>query len=206
MKYDNVIKDRSFKGNPKIKGDSNALGVSWRPGQPTVTTLIQDCTIDANGAAEGLKLSYAHNVTVRHCHIIGGYEDCVDIVRGTNILFDNCVFEANNTKHHFTIKCMVDGVTITNCVFRNNFNHVWDGAMVDMGNWGDYDVEDLPKTRNLRIENCTLQNISWWKRILTRRLYAENVSSKNTAGFNLKIPSIFVKLFWRYKRWQASRK
>ena len=208
--YSKIVKDSRFTGNPDNsvpdagqpsgKRDASALGFAWRPGWKEESILIENCVIDANGVAEGLKLSYCHDVTVRKCTIIGGYEDCVDIVRGGRILFENCRFIANNTKHHFTIKCMVNDVTIINSVFVNNFNKIWDGAFVDMGNWGTYNKEDIPKTNNIKIINCSFENVSWWKRILTRRLYAENSIVKNTTGFNLKIPSIFIKLFWNFKR------
>ncbi len=205
-----IIKNGRFIGDPtKLKPDSgqpfgkvdaNALGFAWRPGWRREPILIENCVIDANGVAEGLKLSYCHDVTVKKCTIIGGYEDCVDIVRGRRILFEDCRFVAKNTKHHFTIKCSVNGVAIINCTFVNDFNKIWDGAFVDMGNWGTYNKEDIPKTNNIKIINCSFENVSWWKRILTRRLYAENAIVKNTTGFNLKIPKIFIKLFWWYKR------
>lgn len=205
-----IIKDSRFigdpsktqqdSGQPSGKVDASALGFAWRPGWKQESILIENCIIDANGVAEGLKLSYCHDVTIKKCTIIGGYEDCVDIVRGARILFDDCTFIANNTKHHFTIKCMVSDVTIINCTFVNDFNKIWDGAFVDMGNWAIYNKEDLPKTNNIKIINCLFENVSWYKKILTRRLYAENAIVKNTTGFNLKIPKIFIKLFWWYKR------
>ena len=203
MSPDVIIKGQSFKGDPSIVGDSNALGFRWRPGSTKNSILIEDCIIDANGAAEGLKFSYVHDVIVKRCTIIGGYEDCVDIVRGGDIFFEECVFIANKTKHHFTIKCDVSNVEIKNCIFRNNFNRWWDGACVDLGNWGSYNTEFMPTTRDIKITDCTLENISWWKKILTRRIYAENPEVINTDGYNLKIPSFFVKLFWGLRRWQT---
>lgn len=200
-----VVRNKSFKGDPtKFKGtrDDNALGFAWRPGQEETKILIDDCNIDANGVAEGLKLSYCKNVTVTNCTIIGGYEDCVDIVRGENIVFHNCKFIANNTKHHFTIKCNVNGVKIIDCEFINEFNNILDGACVDLGNWGDYNTEDLPKTRNIEIINCKLTNFRKIKKIITRRLYAETPSVKSE-GFVLNIPKIFVSLFWSYKRYES---
>ena len=211
MKYDKIITGQKFIGDsrnfevddnqPFGKVDKSALGFSWRPGQRKESLLIKDCEIDANGVAVGLKLSYMHNVVVKDCKITGGYEDCVDIVRGGNILFEDCIFISNNTKHHFTIKCQVDDIKIVNCIFRNNFRWIWDGAFIDMGNWGTYNIEDIPKTKNIQIIDCVFENVTWWKRILTRRLFAENSIVKNTKGFNLKIPNIFVKIFWHHKRY-----
>jgi hypothetical protein len=204
-----IVKDKKFKGDPsKFNGtqDDNALGFGWRPGQEEQTILIENCEIDANGVAEGLKLSYCSNVKVLNCTIIGGYEDCVDIVRGSNILFKNCKFIAKNTKHHFTIKCMVDSVQIIDCEFINEFNNLLDGACVDLGNWADYDVEDLPKTKNIEISNCKLINFRKYKKIISRRIYAESPLVSNTSGFVLKIPQIFVKIFWSFKRFEYKNK
>jgi hypothetical protein len=204
-----IVKDKKFKGDPsKFNGtqDDNALGFGWRPGQEEQTILIENCEIDANGVAEGLKLSYCSNVKVINCTIIGGYEDCVDIVRGSNILFKNCKFIAKNTKHHFTIKCMVAGVQIIDCEFVNEFNNLLDGACVDLGNWADYDVEDLPKTKNIEISNCKLINFRKYKKIISRRIYAESPLVSNTHGFVLKIPQIFVKIFWSFKRFEYKNK
>ena len=204
--YDRVVSGSTFKGDPdrcKRRRDDNALGFMWRPGQPKESVLVENCTIDANGVAEGLKLSYCHDVMVRDCEIIGGYEDCVDIVRGGNITFERCRFISNNTKHHFTIKCMVDGVNIIDCTFVNDFRTIIDGAFVDLGNWGDYDKEDLPKTKNILVSNCTYENVSWWKKIICRRLYAENPKINTTEGVVFKVPSIFIKIFWYIRRKQT---
>jgi hypothetical protein len=200
-----IVENKKFVGDPnKFKGtrDDNALGFAWRPGWEDTTILIDNCEIDANGVAEGLKLSYCKNVKVTNCTIIGGYEDCVDIVRGSNIVFHKCKFIANNTKHHFTIKCNVDGVKIIDCEFINEFNNILDGACVDLGNWGDYDVVDLPKTRNIEIVNCKFTNFRKIKKIITRRLYAETPSVACDSGYKLNIPTIFVSLFWSYKRYE----
>jgi|TARA_Y100000289_G_scaffold19707_1_gene19039 hypothetical protein len=208
MSHDITIQDRSFIGQPNLehKHDNSALGFSWRPGRKKQSILIKNCKIDANGASEGLKLSWCRDVLVENCTIIGGYEDCVDIVKGRDITFRNCKFIAKNTKHHFTIKCMASNIIIKDCEFINNFNHVYDGACVDMGNWSLYDTEDLKKTQGVIIQNCSLKNMSWYKKILTRRIYAKSAIIKQTSGFNLKIPRLFVKIFWAFKRCQAKKK
>ena len=38
---------------------------------------------------------------------------------------------------------------------ENEFNNILDGACVDLGNWADYDVVDLPKTKNIDLEPKT---------------------------------------------------
>ena len=96
---DIVVKDKTFLGDKsRFDGsrDDNALGFGWRPGRPKQSILIENCVIDANGVAEGLKLSYCHDVVVKDCKIIGGYEDCVDIVRGSFNLFLGIVDTLDN--------------------------------------------------------------------------------------------------------------
>ena len=156
-----TIKGKTFTGDLKKGKQGNALGFMWRPGMPKQKIRIEDCTIDAAPVAEGLKLSYCSDVIVKNCTIIGGFEDCVDIVRGGFMIFENCRFVSKNTKHHFTIKCNASNITIKNCVFVNDFNKLIDGAFVDLGNWSDYDVDDLPRTKDIYIidykfEKCEL--------------------------------------------------
>nr|BAR39922.1 hypothetical protein [uncultured Mediterranean phage uvMED] len=198
-----VIDGKTFKGDLKNGAESNALGFMWRPGIPKQKIRIENCTIDAGPVAEGLKLSYCHDVIVKNCTIIGGHEDCVDIVRGGYMLFDNCRFVSNNTKHHFTIKCQASNITIKDCVFVNDFNKLIDGAFVDLGNWSDYDVIDLPKTKEIYIVDYKFENVSWYKKIISRRLYADNPVIRGD-GFVLKIPRLLVWLFWKLRRFRVA--
>ena len=198
-----VIDGKTFKGDLTNGVESNALGFAWRPGMPKQKIRINNCTIDAGPVAEGLKLSYCHDVVVTNSTIIGGFEDCVDIVRGGFMLFEKCRFVSKNTKHHFTIKCQAYNITIKDCIFENDFNNIIDGAFVDLGNWSDYDVVDLPKTKEIYIVDYKLKNVSWYKKIISRRLYAENPIIRGT-GFVLKIPRLLVWLFWKLRRFQVA--
>ena len=172
-------------------------------GMPRQKIRIEDCTIDAGPVAEGLKLSYCSDVIVKNCTIIGGFEDCVDIVRGGFMIFENCRFVSKNTKHHFTIKCNASNITIKDCVFVNEFNKLIDGAFVDLGNWSDYDVDDLPRTKDIYIIDYKFENVSWYKKIIARRLHAETPVNRGK-GYILRIPRLFVWLFWKLRRFQVS--
>lgn len=177
----------------------NALGFNWRPGQERFSLEIKSCKIDGLGVAEGLKLSFCRNVKVIDSVIIGGYEDCVDIVRGENIIFENCQFIANNgTKQHITCKGGAKNVTFKDCKFVGSFRHWWDGACIDLGNWGDYDDVVRPKVRNVSIINCSMENVSF--PILYRRLYSETPKVEFSFGLGFNVPSIFVKTFWFLQR------
>jgi hypothetical protein len=205
-----VIKNKTFiahkeETQSKFSGGS-ALGFSWRPGQEEYELEIRDCVIDGSGAGEGLKLSFCSNVTVSNCIIYGGYEDCVDIVRGSNICFNNCVFVSNKTKQHITIKGGAKNIVFTDCEFRNNFKSIINGACVDLGNWTDYDDAVRPKTRSVKIINCKFNNIT--KKILSRVIYAERPIVENSDGFVFRIPTFIVKLFWfgQRKGWLGKRR
>ena len=179
--------------------DKNALGFGWRPGQSEFNLVIDSCTIDGGGVSEGLKLSFCRNVIVRDSQIMGGSEDCVDIVRGENILFENCTFFAGpETKQHITCKGGVKNITFKKCKFVGSFKNWWDGACIDLGNWTDYDDVDRPMVRNINIENCVMQDVGC--RILYRRLYSETPKVSNSRGLKFNAPRIFVKLFWWLQR------
>ena len=187
--------------------DTHALGFGWRPGQPEFSVTIDCCTIDGGGASEGLKLSFCRNVTVKNSQIMGGAEDCVDIVRGENITFENCTFFANpDTKQHITAKGGVKNLTFKNCKFIGSFKNWWDGACIDLGNWTDYDDVNRPRVRNVQIIDCVMQDVSC--PILYRRLYAETPVVKNTKGFKFNVPRLFVSAFWFLQRkgWIGKRR
>tara|TARA_B110000444_G_C18801600_1_gene577755 strand:+ start:978 stop:1652 length:675 start_codon:yes stop_codon:yes gene_type:complete len=198
-----VIKDKYF--SPQQKEDSqskfndkNALGFAWRPGQEEFSIEIDSCTIDGRGVSEGLKLSFCRNVSVKNSCILGGYEDCVDIVRGENIFFENCTFISQNSAQHITCKSGVRNVNFINCKFVNPVRNWWNGACIDLGNWSDYDDADRPKVRNVNITNCTMSNNCF--SILYRRLYSDSPSVINSSGLKLNIASVFVRAFWFLQR------
>ena len=94
---------------------------------------------------------------------------------------------------------MVDDVVISNCTFVNAFNNLFDGALVDIGNWGTYNYNNNQLTKNIKIIDCKLEDIPWWKQILTRTIHGESPNIVNTKGFNFKIPKFLVNLFFKYK-------
>lgn len=206
-----IIKNKHFtasqpdKAKDKFNGGS-ALSFAWRVGQEPYSLLIDSCTIDGSGVAEGLKLSFCNDVTVKNCEIIGGYEDCVDMVRGRNISFENCVFISQGTKQHITAKGGIKNLSFKNCIFENDFKYFFDGACIDLGNWTDYDDIDRPMNRNISIEACKMKNIS--NKILYRRLYSETPEVINSDGIGFRVPRIFVGLFWlgQRKEWLGKRR
>ena len=210
MTTSRTIKGEVFVAPPdteesKFNG-GNALGFGWRPGRAKESISIENCVIDGRGVAEGLKLSFCHDVSVSDCIIYGGYEDCVDIVRGGNISFNNCIFISHCSNQHITIKGGAKNIVFTDCEFRDDFKSLFNGACIDLGNWTDYDDAVRPKTRGVKIINCKFNNIK--NKILARVLYADKPEVTNCDGFVLKIPTFIVKLFWwgQRKGWLGKRR
>jgi hypothetical protein len=158
---------------------------------------IRDCEIDGRGCAEGLKISFGHNIRVENCVIYGGYEDCVDIVRGANITFINCKFISVYTKQHLTIKGGCKNITIEDCEFVNDFTKWYDGALVDIGNYTIYDQVQRPKVRHVTIRDCRLTNIK--HKLLTRVLYGDVPNIYNTKGYVFKVPNFITKIFFKLR-------
>lgn len=196
-----IIEGQHFKCKEEYSDKfttSAALGLSWRPGRNQVDYEIRDCLIDGSFGGEGLKISFCYNVYVEGCTIIGGVEDCVDIVRGGNIVFCDCKFISNNTKQHITAKGGVKNLEFNNCTFVGNYKCWWNGAFVDLGNWTDYDDINRPRVRNVKIENCKIQDAD--RKILSRVLYSEKPLVKNTEGFVFMVPRVFLAIFWLGQR------
>jgi hypothetical protein len=111
-----IILSEPIKGSPKQAGSDNHAYVV--PGSDLF--LIIDTVIDACGASEALKMSNLRNVTIRGIGdkrlIRGGVEEPLDVVRGSNLVFDNLVFEqAAESRQTVTIKGGVRGWTLWGC-------------------------------------------------------------------------------------------
>jgi len=211
MSYDFQVFDQKFRPTPVLSeeskfNDTNALGFSWRPGREMRSGLVQNCQIDGSGCSEGLKLSFVYNMDFKNCQIIGGREDCVDIVRGGDISFEGCEFISNNSKQHVTIKGGAKNISFKDCTFQNDYRCWWDGACIDLGNWTDYDEVLRPPVRNVSVDNCKMKNMK--RRTLTRRLFSMDPLVENSDGRNVCVPVLFVRAFWFLQRkgWVGKRR
>lgn len=72
-------------------------------------------------------------------------EDALDIVRGESYVFRNVEFISRGDRA-VTIKGGVNGAFFLGCRFAGRTST---GALVEFGNWSDYDVLERPRTRNL---------------------------------------------------------
>lgn len=114
--------------------------------------IVRNLTITADRSQEALKFSACRNVLVENVVLEGGPEDALDIVRGKNYVFRNVHFIGRGDQA-VTIKGSVDGVYFLNCTFSGRTGK---GALVEFGNWSDYDIIDRPPTRNIYFDaDCT---------------------------------------------------
>jgi hypothetical protein len=84
-----ITRETFYGPESRTDGDSNALHI----GPEQEPTHYVECTIDARAGAEALKITRgARQHRFTRCNIIGGYEDCVDILGAHNITFIDCTF------------------------------------------------------------------------------------------------------------------
>jgi len=150
----------------------------------------------APGVSEAVKASLRQRITLRSCTVTGGEEDCVDIVRGRQVVLVDCTFMASRrTRQHLTIKGGVNTVSIANCAFVGRPRWWFD---IVLGGWSDYDKLRRPKTRKVHLVN------SWHvtgRRLRVLCLWAERPLVLNgTRASVIKVPTIFVKAFFAWKR------
>jgi hypothetical protein len=144
--------------------------------------------LDGSSHSETLKFSCCKDVTVEgnNHKVIGGKEDCLDIVRGCNYTFKNIDFIANG-EQGATIKCAVSNVVFENVYFRGTTkNH-----LVTLGQYSDYNLEKQPPTQQIIFRNCKFDN----PKKAIRLWYAKDVVLENTDAKITKTPSIIV---WGY--------
>lgn len=204
-----LIEGQTFKssgGHVDKFNTSAALGISWRPGKELKSYEISNCVIDGSGAGEGLKLSFCYDVHVKNCIIHGGVEDCVDIVRGGDILFYKCKFISHDTKQHITVKGGAKNIKFVGCEFIGDYKKRLDGAFIDLGNWTDYDDVTRPRVRNIEVLDCKIKDSN--RKILCRVLHSNPPKVENSDGWVFRVPRLFLLFFWLGQRlgWLGKRR
>jgi hypothetical protein len=154
---------------------------------------VIDEVLDGRGFSEALKFSQCRYVIAFNLKIIGGTEDCIDIVRGSLYSIYRCSFHPQG-KFGITVKGGVDHVRISDCTF---YSHGIE-CDIDLGNWTNYDIVKRPKVRNILIKNCHSTD---GKPITVRVLHSDIPIIINS---NVKLQVIhpfFVWCFFTMRRW-----
>ncbi len=101
--------------------------------------------IDGQGYADALKFSNCCDVFVEDLNIIGGYEDCIDINRGSHIAITDVMLHVKG-KYAVTIKGGAEVVSLNNVAIYGRGSEV----DIDIGNWSDQSGE---RTRGIAINH-----------------------------------------------------
>jgi hypothetical protein len=109
-----IIEDQVFLGSPKVSGADNHAHTPERL-NPGILLLYRNCVFDARGASEALKFSRHWDIRVEDSVIIGGVEDCLDIVRGGNLTFERVTFTRNGAKQDVTLKGGALNISFIDC-------------------------------------------------------------------------------------------
>ncbi len=103
---------------------------------------------------EAIKFSNCRDVRIIGGKSEGGIEDCLDAVRGKNYYAEEHIFDIQSwTRYGITFKGNANGLLLKKPVFQGKPTS---GILVDLGNWGDYNVDcrihprQVPSPRRLR--------------------------------------------------------
>ncbi len=91
-----------------------------------------------------MKFSDCNQVLVSGVNVPGGQENALDVVRGTNYIFENSHFIGGNVAA-VTLKGSVDGWEFDSCVFKGK---------LEIGMFDNYWKPGRAPTRNGAIKNC----------------------------------------------------
>lgn len=152
--------------------------------------------LDGTGYAETLKASAGENITVRDFSIIGGYEDCIDCVQGTNYTFaDGSLLAGPKTRTFITLKGGINGVILKNLVLSGKCRWPWD---ISLGDHTIYNKGKLMNQQNILIEDVRRTDPKRRVRVLV--LDSEAPVVINSSVMIIKVPRWIVWLLMKLKR------
>jgi len=155
--------------------------------------------MDGHGFAETVKISNLKNIHFSGKRIIGGYEDCLDAVRGSNYIIHDTNFVAGEkTRTFITAKGSIDSFAVINCTFTGKTKWPWD---ISLGDHTIYDNQDwkTPKMRNVYLADNRRTD---GKRIKVLVLHCEkpNTPDQNEDYLFFVIPHFIVRGLFAIKR------
>lgn len=149
--------------------------------------------INGKGFSEAGKASNLSNVTIEGCVFSGGYEDNFDAVRGSNYTFRNCVFKEPGLQN-VTLKGGINGIRFEFCSFLGRPKN----AHIVLGQYSDYDLCGIGRTRNIELQNCFTDqaelSITLWN--------AEKPSVSHGRVAIKKVPKFIVFFYFTFRKIQ----
>ena len=156
--------------------------------------------IRGDNKSEALKSSNNIGVIVEGCHIYGGNEDCLDIVRGEAKII-NTKFYPENSQQAVTIKGSAL-VYLRNCKIYGNPK----GYDFSIGDFTIYDAvqENRMKTKVV-LQNCKAVDSVGKPRSIKIKVIHGDCEVYNTKSKVRKFPAFLVKIYFKIMRWLISK-
>lgn len=152
-------------------------------------------TIDGTGRREALKGSQLEHNIIARCRLIGGYEDCLDIVRGYKVNIEDCqMIAGDRTRTHITLKGGMHTVTLRRITFFGRTRWPWD---VSLGDWTGYDMVKRPPMGNVALDSLR-HNDGRPVRVLCR--YTEKPQVLGGTVRLIRFPRWFIRAEWRVRQ------
>ena len=154
-------------------------------------TVIEDRTIPNEGVdpseySDILKFSNCENISVKNCKILGGKEDCIDAVRGSNYTFENVSLAP---KHNgITLKGSIDTVRIANVKFQTHGKD----CDIELGQYDNYWYIGRPSTRGVSIINTDAID---GKQVVVK---VWDAKTPRVSGSNVKIIKVPIFIWFPY--------
>lgn len=164
--------------------------------------VLNDCTIDGATFRWGSKQSLLFDVTFNRCTFKNGTKRAFDMVRGGNVVFNNCKWVNDGTRKRVTspyfslseqcdcgIKGGVGDILFNRCSIND----------VLLGDYTIYDQIPRPKTRRVTFNRCTNPNGG---PVIVRGRYfdAKSITKIQTNVNAWTWPTLFTKLYWLYNK------
>lgn len=176
--------------------DTNAKLLTSPPGAQAAGGICDTANevIDGHGFSEGLKVTNTPEAIVANKRIIGGSEDCIDIVRtGHAHIRDSCLVASERTRTFITAKGGGQRLIFSGLLFIGD-TRWWD---VSLGDWTIYNQDPtLPPMRQAIFNDC--RHI-FDEKILILQLFCDQVILHNTSARVLNLRR-FAPLFFRVLR------
>ena len=152
--------------------------------------------IDGTHYSEALKLSNLHHVTITNFNLIGGSEDSIDVVRGSDYIFSDGIINLKDSQQGITIKGGAENVILKNIEFIGKPKL----GFIVLGQYSDYDFcRNLP-TKNIFISNCKFPpnnrpSLITWN--------VKNIKTENNENFScIQIPKLLVCIYFSFRKIQ----
>lgn len=152
--------------------------------------------LDGSNNAETLKGSNISDCTVRDFTLIGGYEDCIDCVRGSNYAFiGGSLIAGQKTRTFVTLKGGIDGVVLSDITMSGKCKWWWD---ISLGDHTIYNQGRLLNQKNIVISN--VRKVAPVRKVRILVIDCERPTITDSNAVVIKVPRIVAWMLMRMKK------